>query len=71
MENNCGCKLHEYFKRNIGRKMKIECYLNNRYHIIYGVLFEVGDNYIVLKKKQPLSTIMCDVSSIVIATVIY
>ncbi len=71
MENTCGCKMCEYFKRNIGRKMKIECYLNGRYHIIYGVLFEVGDSFIVLKKKQPLSTVVCEINSIAIATIIH
>lgn len=72
MENSCNCNgMYEYFKRNIGRMMRIECYINGKYQTITGRLFEVGDSFIVLKKKQPLTTVMCETSSIKFATIMH
>lgn len=72
MENSCPYYgMSEYFKRNIGRMMKIECYINKKNQIITGRLFEVGDNFVVLKRKQPLTTIICETSSIKFATIMH
>lgn len=59
MENLC-----ESFKQSIGRKIKIDYCINGKMQTVCGILFDVNDNYIIIKKKNPISCVMCDFSSI-------
>lgn len=64
--------LPAYLSKNLGKWMKIEMLMGNQLTEKIGQLIKVGAGYVVLKlNTNPVSTVVCDLKSIKIITIIY
>lgn len=56
--------LCDYIKNHIGKTVRIEYNNGQKYQNILGILFSVGDNYIVLKYKSNYCTTVIPLTAI-------
>ena len=63
--------INTYLYSHIGKLVKIESLLGENIVCRIGTLFQVGDNFLVLKLKESCMTLMIELSSVKFITIIH